>query len=351
MKHVIVKQEKNNISQSNIRDNHFRSLKTLAVATGLVAASVVPNVFHSAYAEETGSTSFQVNVQESLSVSITTPSIGAIGNVDTFLRNEVVLDVVTNTNQGFTASMYSKNDTNLSHVNLGSSYTIPTLASSSTRGNFPANRWGYSLASASFKGNTYGETSAGNDNSYYYPLVSTSSTPITVLESASAKTGSQNIYFGTKASTAVPSGTYSNTVVFSVVTGLVDSNNPITPTNPDTPSTDNPNTDTNATYTGSTGTGATQGVGSSGSTGTTVYSVISSNATNQTDNVTTEITAGDNTNAYPKGVSTTSDANIASGSSSLPIGLAATAATAATAGIIFFIVAKKRDDDDEEEEQ
>lgn len=354
MKHNIMKKENDIASQGfNSRRSLAKSASVITVATGLAVAGLAPYSFNSVYAEETTNTTFQVNVKESVSVSITTPSAGATGNVNTFLRNQIDLSVDTNSANGFTASMYSKDSTNLSHNSLGSSYNIPTLASSSTRGSFPADRWGYSLASASLSGNTYGETSGGNDNSYYYPLVSTSGAPITVLSGASGtKTGTQSIYFGSKASAAKPSGTYSNTVVISVVTGVIDSNtNPATPTNPDTPSTDTTIDDSYATYTGSTGTGATQGVGSSGSTGTTVYTVTSSNSTNQTETTTTEITAGDNTSAYPKGVSTLSDTNIADSSASLPLGLAVTAASAATTGLIFFIVAKKRDDDDEEEQQ
>ena len=299
-------------------------------------------------------TAFSVDVADSLSVSITSPTSGATGDVGEFLRNTVNVDIESNVSNGFTASMYSRDNTNLTHTML-SEYNIPTLSSSVQRGNFTVDQWGYSLKSASLNGNTYGETDAGNNNSYYYPLTSSTASPITVLSAASGtKSGSQSIYFGTKASVNKPAGTYSNTVVISVVTGTVDStNNPITPSDPVTPSTDPTPNDNIAQY---TGTGTTTGVGISASNGTTVYTTRRTNtpatsSEQETTTTTTQVSGGDNTRAYPQGVVTTSEANITKSGSELPVGLAVTAASAATAGIFFFIIAKKRDEDDEEEEE
>ena len=47
----------------------------------------------------------------------------------------------------------------------------------------------------SLNNHTYNETEIGNANSTYYPLVSTSATPITVLTSNGSGSGSQDIYF------------------------------------------------------------------------------------------------------------------------------------------------------------
>ena len=314
--------------------------------------------------DATCNTNFQVNVNDTLSVSLTTPESGATGNVGSFLRNTVSLDVDSNASNGFTASMYSSADnegttkTNLTHEDLGDSYYLSTLSSSTTRGDFPTDSWGYSLKTSP-DSTTYGETDAGNNNSYYYPLTDSDTNPITVLSAgAGTKTGSQNIYFGAKASASKPAGTYNNTVVISVVTGNVDSStNPITPTNPVTPSTDIPN-DNIATYTGSTGTGATAGVGISGTTGTTVYttSTRTGTGTTATTTTTTEVSGGDNTATYaqPHGVQTTNGKNVANieassnSSSPLPAALAAAAAASATTGLAFFILAKKRNDDEDE---
>ena len=305
----------------------------------------------------TQNATFQINVQDSIAVAITAPTTGATGDVNEFLRNTVDVSVNSNVTNGFTASMYSRDDTNLTHTMLGSSYYIPTMSSSSTRSSFPVNTWGYSLKSSSLDGKTYGETDAGNNSSTYYPLTTSTSTPIKILEAASGtKSGTQSIYFGTKANTDKPAGTYRNTVIISVVTGTIEENssepnyNPITPTNPVTPGTDPNPGDNVAVYTGNN---STTGTGVSGSHGTTVYTTRSTNSGSGTTTTTTEVSAGDNRDSYAsaQGVSVSTQTNIVEEGSMLPLGLAATAATAATAGIIFFIIAKRDDDDDEDEEE
>ena len=316
-------------------------------------------------------TTFEVNVDDSITVALTTPESGATGDVGDFLRNTVNLDVSSNVSNGFTASMYSSSDnagttkTDLTHTTLGDSYAISTLSNSTTRGSFPTDSWGYSLKTSP-DSTTYGETDAGNSSSYYYPLTDSSASPITIMSaSAGTKTGSQSIYFGAKASANKPSGTYENTVVISVVTGIINNNssdptyNPITPTNPVNPTTDTPNNNT-ATYTGSTGTGATMGVGTSGTTGTTVYTTSTRQGTGSaaTTTTTTQVSGGDQTASYtaPQGVqSTTNKSNnvtdleaASSTNSALPAGLAAAAAASATTGVAFFILAKRNKDDDDE---
>ena len=286
-------------------------------------------------------TTFQVNVRETLAVQISTPTSGATGDINQFLRNKVSVNVTTNSTGGFTASMYSKTSTNLAHKTL-SGTTIPTLTSNITRSSFPVNRWGYSLSSSSLDGKTYGETDAGNNSSRYYPLVSTSGSPIKlIVASAGTTTGSQDIYFGAKADATKPAGTYAGTVVISVVTGTIDnSTNPITPSNPATP---NPTPNT-ATYTAAP-TGS--------SNGSTVYTYSSTSGSVAT--TTTEVSEGNNVRAYsgytpPQGVIEDTEMNIAN-SSTLAATLATTASLAAASGMFFFIAAKRRGDDDDEDEQ
>ena len=295
----------------------------------------------SSYAENVP---FQVNVRESLSVSITSPNAPASGNVDTFLRNKYTLSVSSNNTNGFTASMYSVGTTNLTNTAINNQ-TIPTLASSSTRSSFPENYWGYSLGtSAVLNNNTYNETEPGNADSNYYPLVSTSATPITVLTSSNGS-GSQDIYFGAKANTAKASGTYSGIVVISVVSGVIDNTNPITPENPAGPNAEND--DEVAKY--------MPAPSGSSSNGVTTYTYRRTNVSAGTTTVTTQVSDGDNRDSYsgytpPQGVTENSTLNIDS-NSSLAVGLAITATVAAATGMMFFIIAKRREDDDEEEGQ
>ena len=333
-------------------------ISVLSIAAGLQASSMVAR---QAIAE--ANTTFQVNVVETLSVSVTTDSSESTDVPNTFLRSPVTVDVTSNNANGFTASMYATNDsasqTIGSHTVVNTDLTngttdyISTLSASTQKSSFAANNWGYSLQNNTTDSSeaTTGDNRAGKATSTYSPVVSDPSSPTTVMERSSAATGTQTIWFGAKADITKAAGTYSNTVVLSVVSGDVTqptdnpNDNPITPTNPATPSIDTPNNDT-ATYTGAN----TTGVGSSGSNGTTVYTTTSTSGNTETTN--TEITAGDVTTSYApvEGVTENTLSNIHSGSP-LAAGLAATAGVAATSSAIFFILAKRKKDDDEEEEE
>lgn len=339
--------------------------KTKAIMGSAAVLSAIIGIQGSSFlaeqaSAETANTNFRVNVVESLTVSLTTDDSGNTGSMNTFLRNEVNLGVDTNNAAGFTASMYYK-DSSTTALKNGTN-TLPTLSSSYTRGNFPANYWGYSFGAYTLDGASqgtnytlnggkiYNETAAGNNNGNYYPIINTSSSPIIVMDGATTPkaSGTQEVYFGAKGDASLPAGTYAGVVVFNVVTGVINnSTNPVTPTNPATPSTDTNTGDQYATYTGNTGTGASRGVGNSGYTGTTVYTTTSG------DTTTTQISGGDVTHTYPLGVTENTTTNIARGTT-IATGLAALASVAATSGVFFFILAipnKDDDDDDEEEEQ
>lgn len=327
----------------NIRrrsQDSFLPAKILFASSGLLALlAVIFGISGATYAAE-ADTTFTVNVKESLSVSITTPTEWASGDINEFLRNTVNVNVSSNNANGFKASMFSQNNTNLTNM-VTNTETIPTLSSgtsytctSAACNAFPANYWGYSLNDSSNTGT-------------YYPMVSTSATPITVINaSAGTTTASQDIYFGAKANASKAAGTYVNTVIISVVTGTIDSNtNPITPTNPATPN----NTTNTAAYNSSPIGGSTDG--------TTTYTYRRSNAVAGTTTTTTQVSDGDNVSAYngytpPQGVresvSTTESIN---DGASMAAGLATTAAIAAGTGLFFFVLAKRREDDEDDEEQ
>ena len=298
-----------------------RYIHKLGVSICLVFVPILNAISVSAIG---GSSTLDFNVQEILTVSVTEPDVGANGEYDQFLRNKYTLSINTNNGNGFTASMTTKtSSTNLVNTESSSNY-LPTLASSYTKSNFPTNYWGYSI----------NDTDAGLSSSTYAGVAALGSTPNTLASSANLGSASANVYFGAKANNSKASGTYAATVVFSVVTGVIDTNNPITPVDPVTPGgSPNPSYDSgdNTTvYTSTTHSGS----GSSGKTTTT-----------------TQISKGDNRSSYatPQGVTTTTTTDIGGGTP-LATGLATTAAVAATTGIIFFIVAKRRKDDEEEEE-
>lgn len=309
----------------------FRSHTKISGTFAIIAAVIISLTSNSVFAEE--NTTFNVNVRESLAVSVTTPTEWASGNVDQFLRNKVNVSVSSNNAAGFTATMTTKTaDTSLTNQSK-STYTLPTLSASTTRGNFPANYWGYSLD----------DVEAGSSSSTYAALVGAGSTPITLLTSSTATSGSKDFYFGAKGDMTLASGTYSGTVVISVVSGVIDSTNPVTPDNPAGPA----STDNTAEYTPApTG-------GSNGSTTYTYRSSSGSGATGTTT-VTTEVSDGDNVNSYvgytpPQGETYSTVSSVASGST-LASGLAAAATMAAATGIFLFITSKKREEEEDEEE-
>lgn len=292
-----------------------------------------PPHFYSVQAT-TANTTFQVNVQESLSVSIETPTVWDSGDVNEFLRNTIGLTVSSNNADGFTASMFAQGSNSLTHSSKAGVALGPITNSPATRGSFPANEWGYSLKNA-VTGNpdnrTYGETEEGNSSSNYY-AVNTSTSPITVLKNTTSGTLSQDIYFGAKSDINQASGTYSGTVIINVVSGVINNDsssqnyNPITPTNPATDTT--PGTTFNDT---------------------TNHRLISTTRTVGNDTTTTETTVTD-TYVAPQGVTDSTSSNVYDGSM-LNTALAATASVAAASGVIFFILAKRKKDDDEEDEE
>ena len=351
----------NVVSEKIIRKDKSHRLRIAAVlgltlAVSAIAVNNIPKADTSAEECTTSpcNTTFEVNVQESLSVSVSTPDEWASGDTDEFLRNKIDLDVSTNSSNGFSAYMHSKDTTDLTNANPTASeiaadtngmYTIETLSTSATRGNFTTNKWGFSLSSASYDGNNYGETDAGNSSSTYYPM---STNNIKIMNGTS--TGSQDVYFGTKADMTKASGSYLGTVVFAVVTSNVAPTPGDDPANPtdDTPSDSStvPPTTNGATY--------------DNNNNRTVYTSISRSGSGSSarTTTTTQVTDGDVTSSYaaPQGESkyvssytTSTNMNTGSGSE-LATGLAIASATAATSGMLFFILAKRRDEDEEDEE-
>ena len=315
-----------------------------AIFTTLSGVCIYNSMRPTTFAVETSS-DFEVKVAGTLSVSVTTPDEWAAGDAGTFLRNTVKLSVATNDGNGFTASMYSSNTTDLSNTSKRT-VKLPTLASSTVKSSFPDNYWGYSLKNGSYNSNTYGETDAGSASSRYYPLVSSSASPITVLTGTSS--AEQNIYFGAKANAAQAAGTYTGTVLISVVTGTVndDSSSPsYNPTPPVNPATNNDTTANQATWI------PDQAASSDHTRGRTVYYTTSNSVADSTTTTTTQVTTGDVRSSYanPAGVTTRTTSNI--NDSSLALGLATTASVAAASGIFFFILAKRREEDEEDEEQ
>ena len=294
-----------------------KNSKIIKIFAAFLLLSIgISNVFAADY-----NTGFNVNVSESLSVSISTPTNWAKGDAGAFLRNKVSINIVSNNTNGFTASMTTKTtNTSLSNSS-NNTYTLPTLTATTPRANFPANFWGYS----------FDDTEAGSDTSNYSALVGSTSTPITILSSNNATTGSKDFYFGAKANVTQAAGTYTGTVVISVVSGVVDpGTNPITPVNP-TPPNPTPNT---PSYNPTTG----------------VTSYTYNPTVPNTNTTTTIIDTGDTRGVYdgytpPQGVTRTTTGKTQA-FSTIATGLAIAATIATTSGLVLLFAARREEDDE-----
>lgn len=265
-----------------------------------------------------------VNIGEILSVTVDTPAAWAQGNVDTvngsaLLRNKVTLTVASNNEAGFKASMFSKTTTDLVNKTKATA-TIPTLNTSTTAASFPVNAWGYSTNDADA-----GLTGAN------YSAMETS--PIAIANPTSPASLSQDIFFGARADATKDSGTYANTVVFTVVSGVITED----PENPENPGTDTP-TDPNTPGIIDDNNSSNRPIGGN--------AIATTTGDEKTDDT---ISNGNITNSYadPYGVTKTS---IGTGTP-LATGLAVTAGVAATTGFIFFIIAKRKKDEEEDDEE
>lgn len=323
-------------------------IKTSALAGIITLTPII--AFSPVNAANPESLTFQVNIDEVLTMSVTDPDSWASGNLTNcnadgtvctsdFLRNKVNVAATTNNGAGVTVSMYANDLTlhNQTSYNASKADTyIPTLASSytiadSTGSGFPANFWGYSVTD--------------KDTLYVgaqYNALRTSANPIqlfsTVDESTHTRTnvtGAKDVYFGAKANSDKQSGTYAQTVYFVGVTGVIDTDNPAVPTKPSEP---NPISDI-AQYSNVTGqttytTRTTTGTGTDSVTG-------------QKDVTTTDVTKGDTRNTYTEAAGVTNSTN---SSSALATALAVSAAVTAASGAFFLLAAKRKKDDDEEDQ-
>lgn len=277
-------------------------------------------------ADQSQNVTFNVNLTEILTVSVSKPTTWASGDMETLLRNKISISARTNNYYGATVSMYADGLTlnnTVSYDSTKAATYIDTLdANTYTNGTFPVNAWGYSLE----------DTDAGNSNASYLPMI-TQANAVTLIERTPGTTGtnySQDVFFGAKANTSKQAGTYAQTVNFVAVTGLIDTDNPAVPVNP---STDNPS-DEIASY--------------NTTTGRTTYSSRSANTTTSTSTTSTQVTNGNTISTYSDPAGVTSSTG---GSSAVATALAVAAGVMAVSGTLFFILAKRRKDDEEEEEE
>lgn len=325
------------------RSIHRTKIGILVTLVAFTPATLLNNV----YADIPGVTrdlTFQVDIDESLTVSVTDPTTWATGNINEFLRNKVNVSATTNNGVGVTVSMYT-NNTNLLNLAKYSSTSdtpdttkpttyIPTLSESYTAADFPTNYWGYSID----------DTNDGSTTANYNALTTTATQLFTTVGTSNISSGQKDVFFGAKANAEKQSGTYAQTVYFAAVTGTIDTDptspsyNPLKPENPSTPDPTSQiahysTTTGRTTYTTRTTTGTTSNPDP----------VVGSRSV-----TTTDVTEGDTTSGYANAAGVTTTTN---NDSTLAAILAVSATVAVASGTAFIIAAKRRRDDEEEEQK
>ena len=183
------------------------SLLTLLI----LGAMVFPALPQSAQAEEATS-KVELTVNPVISISLQNAlNVDVLPTQDgTFSSNTAALSISTNNETGYSLYMATGNGKNtLTSQNPGTSDVISAVNGGDngvTSSNFGNNTWGYNLSQE-----------AVSDATAYKAVPTATGDTALISTSSPTEADTYNLTFGTKVDTSLPSGTYSNDVVVSVV--------------------------------------------------------------------------------------------------------------------------------------
>ena len=172
---------------------------------------VFPTLPQSAQAEEATS-KVKLTVNPVISISLQNAlNVDVLPTEDgTFSSNTAALSISTNNETGYSLYMATGNGKNtLTSQNPGTSDVISAVNGGDngvTSANFTNNTWGYNLS----------QEAVSDTTTYKAVPTATGDTALIYTESPT-EADTYNLTFGTKVDTSLPSGTYSNDVVVSVV--------------------------------------------------------------------------------------------------------------------------------------
>ena len=145
-----------------------------------------------------------LSLQDTVAVEVTPTQDG------TFSSNTAALSISTNNETGYSLYMATSNGKNtLTSQNPGTSDVISAVNGGDngvTSSNFGNNTWGYNLSQDSV-----------SDTTAYKAVPTATGDTALISTSSPTEVDTYNLTFGTKVDTSLPSGTYSNDVVVSVV--------------------------------------------------------------------------------------------------------------------------------------
>ena len=183
------------------------SLLTLLI----LGALIFPTLPQSAQAEEATS-KVKLTVNPVISISLQNAlTVDVLPTQDgTFRSNTAALSISTNNETGYSLYMATGNGKNtLTSQNPGASDVISAVNGGDngvTSANFTNNTWGYNLSQDSV-----------SDTTAYKAVPTATGDTALISTSSPTEADTYNLTFGTKVDTSLPSGTYSNDVVVSVV--------------------------------------------------------------------------------------------------------------------------------------
>ena len=177
----------------------------------ILGAMVFPTLPQTAQAEEAESKVslsvapvISLSLQDTVAVEVTPTQDG------TFSSNTAALSISTNNETGYSLYMATSNSENtLTSQNPSISNVISAVNGGDngvTSADFGNNTWGYNLS----------QETVSDATAYKAVPTATGDTAI-ISTSSPAEADNYNLTFGTKVDTSLPSGTYSNNVVVSVV--------------------------------------------------------------------------------------------------------------------------------------
>jgi uncharacterized protein (TIGR02145 family) len=170
------------------------------------------------HADSSATAEISVNVADVMALSLDTNELNLSSNPNNFVSGTINATVSTNSQYGYTLTLEDVDaNTNLVHTNENVNSVISSnILGSKTSSEMEANTWGYSLNSTDF---------------YRVPV---NGAPVTLKHTTTAMTTNTEttpVDFGVKLGN-ITSGTYSDSVLFTMYVNGQDGNPPVHPNNP-----------------------------------------------------------------------------------------------------------------------
>jgi hypothetical protein len=204
------------VIKGNIMNKTVYKIGAVAAFAGVLISPVVAG----ALATDTKGTTINASVASTISmttsatvnVALTPTSGGVVSSASD------TVSVATNSANGYALSL-SDGDTNTNLVN-GANTIAAHAGTFNTPTALAANTWGYRVVSAGgFTSTAYSaETNAGSSTSTWAGLPSSASPQQLKTTSTTATADTTTVWYGVKANTSIPNGSYSDTVTYTATT-------------------------------------------------------------------------------------------------------------------------------------